>query len=78
MRSELEVLQKICCIDNQINMYLRHYDKYKKLEQKANHVWSDVFTDRAFKYKQKRKRIEQYLSMLLGMKNELLWVFSRC
>lgn len=78
MRSELEVLQKICCIENQINMYLRHYEKYKKLEQKANCVWSDVFTDRAFKYKQKRKKIEQYLSMLLGMKNELLWVFSRC
>lgn len=78
MRSELEVLQKICCIDNQINMYLRHYEKYKKLEQKANRVWSDVFTDRVFKYKQKRKRIEQYLSMLLGMKSELLWVFSRC
>lgn len=56
MRSELEVLQKICCIDNQINMYLRHYDKYKKLEQKANRVWSDVFTDRAFKYKQKKKK----------------------
>ena len=78
MRSELEVLQKICCIDSQINMYLRHHEKYKKLEQKANRVWSDVFTDRAFKYKQKRKKIEQYLSMLLGMKNELLWVFSRC
>ena len=78
MRSELEVLQKICCIDSQINMYLRHYEKYKKLEQKANRVWSDVFTDKAFKYKQKRKRIEQYLSMLLGMKSELLWVFSRC
>ena len=78
MRSELEVLQKICCIDSQIDMYLRHYENYKKLEQKANRVWSDVFTDRAFKYKHKRKRIEQYLSMLLGMKNELLWVFSRC
>lgn len=78
MRSELEILQKICCIENQINMYLRHYEEYKKLEQKANRVWSDVFTDRAFKYKQKRIRIVQYLSMLLGMKNELLWVFSRC
>jgi len=78
MRSELEILQKICCIDNQINMYLKHCIKYKKLEQRANHIWSDAFTDRAFKYKQKRKRIEQYLSMLFGMKNELLWVFSRC
>lgn len=78
MRSELEVLQKICCIENQINMYLRHCVKCKKLEQRANHIWSDVFTDRAFKYKQKRKRIERYLLMLFGMKNELLWVFSRC
>lgn len=78
MRSELEVLNKICVIDSQINMYLKHYRKYLNLEKKADKIWSDVFTDRAFKYKKKRKRIEQFLTMLFGMKQELLWVFSRC
>ena len=38
MRSELEVLNKICVIDSQINMYLKHYRKYLKLEKKADKI----------------------------------------
>lgn len=77
MRTELEVLNKLCTIEQQTNMYLKHYYKYTQLIKKADKCCSDIYTDRSFKLKQKRKRIETYLTMLVGMKSELLWVFQR-
>lgn len=77
MRDEVEILDRLCAKDKQINMYLKHYQKYSEMIIKANGSFRDLFVDRAFKYRQKQRQLEIYLSMLVGMKSELLWVFEK-
>ena len=74
MRTELEILNKLCAIEFQIKMYLRHYGKYSLLIKEFNIGW---FDGRIFKFERKREEIKRQLFMLAGMKNELLWIFQR-
>lgn len=77
MRTEIEILDKLCTIEKQINMYLKHYDTYRNLIQKAGKPFRDIFHKKRKRYRRKCKQIETYMIMLIGMKNELLWVFQR-
>ena len=76
MRTEIEILDKLCTIEKQTNMYIKHYTKYERLIKESS-WWRDIFRKRKTKYKRKYKQIKTYILMLTGMKNELLWVFQR-
>ena len=79
MRTELEILNKLCAIEFQIKMYTKHYVKYTQLIQKSATSLrrKDLFHQRTYKLEEKRDSVQTYLAMLTGMKNELLWVFQR-
>ena len=79
MRTELEILNKLCTIEFQIKMYTKHYIRYTQLIQKSatSLRWKDLFYQRTYKLEEKRDSVQIYLTMLTGMKNELLWVFQR-